>query len=312
MEYERKTRRITRYVPEDYEDDYEEDDYYEPRSRRLPVSRRDYLDTEPRSRYLPAPRRDYSIEPSYEPVSRREYYPDTEEIYIPRHAVAQRRIEALRRNKSWIESIAVGIVALMLIIFIVPTMNRIQSAFTDHPGKQVTVSQQKVDATPAQKQQSPSSQQQQQPSARPDDLSVVGSPSINVTKIAQVLSSYGSPLNAQSIYDYGLVYNIDPAFALAFFVHESGAGTKGAAVTHLNPGNLRSSPIEKTHDGFAYFENWDRGISAWYLLISSELYVKGGLTTVYPIVAKYAPTADNNDPEGYAAAVINAVKGWRS
>src|SRR5262249_28583509 len=72
---------------------------------------------------------------------------------------------------------------------------------------------------------------------------VRGAPSVSVAVIDQVLSAYDSPLagQGQSLYDLGVRYGIDPAFCLAFFVHESAAGTRGeAALTH-SLGNIRAT-----------------------------------------------------------------------
>jgi len=64
-------------------------------------------------------------------------------------------------------------------------------------------------------------------STAPD--SVVARPSIQVNFINLVLSAYHSPAagKGQALYDLGVQYGIDPAFALAFFMHESSFGTQG-------------------------------------------------------------------------------------
>ncbi len=57
----------------------------------------------------------------------------------------------------------------------------------------------------------------------PKSGDVVGPPSISVNQIEAVLKQYGSPASGkgQTLYDLGIKYGIDPAYALAFFVHES-------------------------------------------------------------------------------------------
>ena len=49
-----------------------------------------------------------------------------------------------------------------------------------------------------------------------------------------------------------------------------------------------------------------------YKLIAGPSYVGSGLTTPEAILAKYAPTADNNDPVAYATAVEASMHNWRS
>lgn len=285
MEYYRgpgRPTRVMRYAePHPYEAGYYEERVYD-----------DYgYEEEP----------EYLVRPRVRP--RTTYYqersPDTEELRLPFRLRRPDWISEdedappVQVNKSMGQAILVGGAFLLLMLLILPGLNHFMALQTA------------TGTTPAQQ------QQQVQQSGSTNDMSVVGQPSISEEKISSVLESYGSPLSAQTIYAYGQQYNIDPAFALAFFIHESGAGTTGAAVTHRNPGNLRSSPLEDSHDGFAYFGSWDTGIHAWYELISSNLYVAGGRTTVYAIVERYAPSADNNDPQGYAAAVVSAVNSWR-
>ena len=64
-----------------------------------------------------------------------------------------------------------------------------------------------------------------------DGLSILGAPTISPQKIDEILASYNSPAvgYGQAMYDLGLQYGIDPIFCLAFFVHESTAGTRGVA-----------------------------------------------------------------------------------
>src|SRR5437868_570558 len=71
--------------------------------------------------------------------------------------------------------------------------------------------------------------------------SVVGSPSISSQYVENVLSSNDSPAKGTgyALYNLGIQYNIDPAFALAFFDHESSYGKYGVARQNLSLGNLR-------------------------------------------------------------------------
>ena len=47
-------------------------------------------------------------------------------------------------------------------------------------------------------------------------------------------------------YNLGIKYGINPAYALAFFVHESGCGTKGVARFTKSLGNIRTTPRKQS------------------------------------------------------------------
>ena len=104
----------------------------------------------------------------------------------------------------------------------------------------------------------------------------------------------------------------DSAFALAVFKHESGYGNAGVAKQNLSLGNLRCIEGAACQGGYAAFNSWQDGYSAFYKLISGPLYVGSGLTTPEQILRRYAPVADNNDPSGYAADVESSMSTWRN
>ncbi|HEX5501907.1 MAG TPA: glucosaminidase domain-containing protein [Thermomicrobiales bacterium] len=139
-------------------------------------------------------------------------------------------------------------------------------------------------------------------------------PSIDPAGIARVLTEYHSPAvgSATAIYTLGLRYGIDPAFCLAFFIHESSAGTKGVAQVTKSVGNIRATAGYQAYQGYRLYATWDEGIEDWYRLIR-DLYIRDwGLTTVDAIVPVYAPAADSNDPAAYAANVKQLVAAWRA
>ncbi|MDQ3929129.1 MAG: glucosaminidase domain-containing protein, partial [Chloroflexota bacterium] len=134
---------------------------------------------------------------------------------------------------------------------------------------------------------------------------VMGAPTISVEQIEKVLRQYGSPVAGlgQTLYDLGIKYGINPAYALAFFVHESGCGTKGVARFSKSLGNIRWTEGYTSYEGYRSYPSWEAGMEDWYLLIK-DLYINGwGLRTVDAIVPVYAPAADRNDPVGYIASV---------
>ncbi len=151
-------------------------------------------------------------------------------------------------------------------------------------------------------------------------MSVLGKPSVTPAQIAAVLAQYNSPAKAyaQDIYDLGVKYGIDPAFCLAFFIHESSAGTNPAwaglkpdGTTTHNIGNIICTNGWRCYGRFRDYDSWRDGIEDWYRLIS-ELYISTwGRTTVEEIIPRYAPAADNNDENAYIQSVKNMVLSWR-
>src|SRR5207248_5195535 len=137
--------------------------------------------------------------------------------------------------------------------------------------------------------------------------------SISVRQIELVLQQYGSPAQGkgQALFDTGVRYGINPAYALAFFVHESGCGTKGVARYTHSIGNIRWTDGYDNYQGYRSYSSWEDGIEDWYKLIS-DLYITGWhLRTVDAIVPVYAPYGDNNNPPTYVAAVKQMVDSWR-
>jgi hypothetical protein len=148
--------------------------------------------------------------------------------------------------------------------------------------------------------------------------SVLGKPTITAAFINRVLATYKSPAagKGQALYDLGVQYGIDPAFALAFFLHESSFGTAGEATKTLSLGNLRCIPnfacVDQDRGGYAAFSSWQAGFQAWYELIRNYYVAQRGLTTVDKIIPIYAPTADNNDEAAYIASLKHALDTWHS
>ncbi len=144
--------------------------------------------------------------------------------------------------------------------------------------------------------------------------SVLGKPTISAAFINRVLASYNSPAagKGQVLYNLGINYGIDPAFALAFFMHESSFGTQGVARFSLSLGNLRCISNFKCLDGYAWFPTWESGFEAWYSLIRTLYVSEWKLTTVSQIIPKYAPAADNNDEAAYIASVEHSIATWRT
>lgn len=145
------------------------------------------------------------------------------------------------------------------------------------------------------------------------DHQVVAPPSVSAALIDQVLAEWNSPAAGQGalFYDLGVRYGIDPAYALGFYIHESGCGTLGVARFTMSIGNIRTTPGYRDYQGYRAYDSWEASIADWYKLIK-ELYVESwGKRTVAQIVPTYAPYGDNNDPPSYIANVQNLVDSWQ-
>nr|PZN27420.1 MAG: hypothetical protein DIU80_12075 [Chloroflexota bacterium] len=154
----------------------------------------------------------------------------------------------------------------------------------------------------------------------PGENSLIGPPTITAEQIDAILAQYGSPAagTGRVWVELGIRYNIDPAYALAFFIHESSAGTNPAwagikpdGTTTHNVGNIICAGYPTCFNRFRDYPNWEAGIEDWYKLISVE-YINGrGVHTVEQIIPIYAPSFENNVP-AYINAVNNLVHTWRT
>jgi len=132
--------------------------------------------------------------------------------------------------------------------------------------------------------------------------------------INSVLENYNSPASGkgQRLYDDGVKYGVDPAYALAFFLEESNFGTKGvAAVTHAL-GNIRAGSGEPQYHGYRSYKTWEEGFEDWYRLIAQKYHAQWGLSTVDKIVPVYAPSEDNNNEQQYIRTIKIAIERWRN
>lgn len=157
--------------------------------------------------------------------------------------------------------------------------------------------------------------------ATPDaDLSLVAPPSITPAQIDAILASYGSPAEGTGA-DWWLAGDgtgIDPAFAVAFFVMESTAGTnpawagwKADGTTTHNVGNIICAGYATCYGRFRDYPSWRDGIADWFKLIRLE-YVDGReIATLGEIVPLYAPAIEN-DVQAYIATVAKLVRQWRA
>ena len=150
--------------------------------------------------------------------------------------------------------------------------------------------------------------------------SIVRAPTLTASQIDHVLESYGSPAagTGSDWVSLGQKYGIDPAYALAFFVVESTAGTaqgwagwkEDGSSTH-NIGNIICAGYATCHGRFRDYTSWQEGIEDWYKLIAVE-YVEGRqVQTIEQIIPIYAPSFENDVP-AYVNNVEQMVAKWRA
>jgi hypothetical protein len=146
-----------------------------------------------------------------------------------------------------------------------------------------------------------------------------GPPSLTATQVDAILASYGSPAqgSGRDFYDLSLAYGIDDAYALAFFVEESSAGTdprwdglKPDGTTTHDIGNIACGGGFACYGRWRDYASWREGIEDWYRLIKVEYIGWRGHTTVDDVIPVYAP-AFENDVGGYTNTVIALVGKWR-
>lgn len=154
----------------------------------------------------------------------------------------------------------------------------------------------------------------------PGQHSVLGPPSISAQQIDRILMEWQSPAagTGATWVELGIRYGIDPAYALAFFIHESGAGTapgwagrKPDGSTTHNVGNIICAGYRTCYGRFRDYASWEEGIEDWYRLIAVEYVQWRGLHTVEEIVPIYAPAIENNVP-AYVDTVNRLVAEWRA
>jgi hypothetical protein len=149
-------------------------------------------------------------------------------------------------------------------------------------------------------------------SARSPDGSIVGSPSLAPAFVNQVLAQVHSPAQGtgQALYDLSKQYQIDDAYALAFFKAESQYGTTGMARVTQSLGNIRCAGYASCIGGYRAYASWAQGCQDWYQLLRNLYISRWHLTTVAQIVPVYAPASDGNDPASYIALVKQMVSRW--
>lgn len=146
--------------------------------------------------------------------------------------------------------------------------------------------------------------------------------SISRRKFIDTLVALGSPAAAEAaaLAEIPERYGLDRGIALAFFVHESSTGKAGIVRDYQtrNWGNLRRlqraerGELVRTRRGtFAKYRSWSAGLEDWCELIVHVYGERWQLKRLGEILRKYAPRADQNEPEQYARKVVQHIRRWQ-
>ncbi len=76
------------------------------------------------------------------------------------------------------------------------------------------------------------------PQAPTGGTSILGPATVSLQRVQSITARSPLLAVAQEIISFGAQHNINPAFALAIWTHESSLDTAGASVANHNPGNL--------------------------------------------------------------------------
>jgi len=143
---------------------------------------------------------------------------------------------------------------------------------------------------------------------------ITGSPTMSVEAMDHVLAVAGSPAHGfgHTLWQLGTQYHINPAYALAFFHHESSYGTAGMATLTHSLGNIRCTAgyaCDPT-GGYRWYATWADGATDWFKLMH-DVYLPQGRDTIATIIPIYAPAADHNNETAYIEAVRADVQRWQ-
>ena len=310
-----KTQQLEEY-DETEEEYYEEEDEFEPAKVRYKLS----LAVD-KIRSLVIPPKPLRFTPSVAPA------PVSAYVKTPK-VVDQYAVHPLEKHKPWlyrfIITASVVVIALGVLLSAAMLQRQGDAQLVNLPGIGKVYDVQVGGALAKQVQQTNGPITPKVP-LQTGPYSVLGKPSVSADFINRVLTANNSPAagKGQNLYDLGMKYGIDPAFALAFFQHESSFGKAGEASTTLSLGNLRCIPdaacvnttggqCQTGQSCYASFPTWEAGFEAWYKLIRNLYVAVWGLTTVDQIIPKYAPEADNNNEVAYINALKRELDAWHA
>ncbi len=147
--------------------------------------------------------------------------------------------------------------------------------------------------------------------AMPDDVSVVGPPSLSAATVNAIFSQVGSPMagTGATVETLSREYNIDDAFALGVWWTETNDGMAGVGSADRNPGSVRGSPgYPSAWDGYTIYPSYSAAIADWFNILNGR-YIRSGLTTVFSIARPYVGTSSYPSWAGKVIALIYRYRG---
>ena len=153
---------------------------------------------------------------------------------------------------------------------------------------------------------------------------LLSNPTITSAQIERILAQCDPQAGATAPYwmEGWRTYGINPAIALAFFIHESSCATDPNWAGWMvypsqhtyNVGNIICDGSSPYWDGtcfnrFRQYTNYRDGILDWYHLIATEYIQRRGHRTVQDVIPIYAPAFENN-VNGYINTVDALVTKW--
>ncbi len=137
---------------------------------------------------------------------------------------------------------------------------------------------------------------------------------LTAAQIDRILGAYHSPAQGlgSTLVQYGQQYQIDPAVALAVFVHETTAGTAYGANRNTNQwGNIRCTEDWQGGciNGWRAYPSFAESARDWFRLMRETYVDRWGLNTVESFLPTYAPTFEN-DTAAYITQVRRLIRQW--
>lgn len=162
-----------------------------------------------------------------------------------------------------------------------------------------------------------------QPVDTSDSWSLSHKNSITADQVDAILRDYGSPATGlgATISAYSESKNIDNAYWLYMFIHESTAGNAGIAVYTKSTGNIKCTD-GNCYEGFQVYSDWETGAKRHIDLLAyyrDEL----GDEDILTALERWAPAFENNQDKdcdeqkrlgkalSYPCGLIENVSKWR-
>lgn len=136
--------------------------------------------------------------------------------------------------------------------------------------------------------------------------------SLSAEQFDAILRDYNSPAAGvgKPVTDYAQEKNIDNAYVLYIFIHESTAGTSSNWNAETkNVGNIICAGYSNCIGRFRKYNTWEDGFRA--SIDNLVAYREDGTTNIDTAIQKWSPP-NENDTDGYITSLKENVRKWRS